>query len=170
MNSPWEKAALMALVRQCKPTLLFEMGTFTGATTVSLARAAGRGATVHTIDLPDEDISFGSEFAAGAVGSRLVERTANDAEIVSHRANTKRFDFTPFERKIDFIYIDASHEYEDVVSDNKIALRIVRPGGMIVWDDYKSSTPGVVRAICDLAQDHPVFNIELTRLACLQAK
>lgn len=163
-----EKASLMALVRHYKPQLLFEMGTFTGATTVSLARAAGKDATVHTIDLPDKEIVWGPAVRA-AIGRRLTERTESDASIIAHRCNTKSFDFAPFERKVDFVYIDASHEYHDVLHDSNAALRMVRPGGIVVWDDYQATIPGVVRALRELSRTHRIFQIELTRLAVLRA-
>ena len=36
----------------------------------------------------------------------------------------------------DFIYIDGSHEYQDVLSDLEGAWKIVKPGGIIAGDDY----------------------------------
>jgi hypothetical protein len=38
--------------------------------------------------------------------------------------------------QFDFIYIDGSHEAEDVLTDSALALRLVAPGGVIIWDDY----------------------------------
>jgi predicted O-methyltransferase YrrM len=37
---------------------------------------------------------------------------------------------------LDFIYIDASHEYTDVLADLEGAWNIVLPGGIIAGDDY----------------------------------
>ena len=36
----------------------------------------------------------------------------------------------------DFVYIDASHEYEDVLRDIKQCIRVVRKGGLIAGHDY----------------------------------
>ena len=41
-------------------------------------------------------------------------------------------EFSPF----DFILIDGCHTYEYAVADTRNALRVVRPGGVIVWHDY----------------------------------
>jgi predicted O-methyltransferase YrrM len=46
---------------------------------------------------------------------------------------------TPF----DFIYIDGSHKEVDVYFDTISSLRLIKPGGMILWDDYANlGTPG----------------------------
>ena len=42
-----------------------------------------------------------------------------------------------------FIYVDGSHKEPDVYSDTIDAVRLVRPGGVILWDDYCClTTPG----------------------------
>ena len=43
--------------------------------------------------------------------------------------------------------VDAGHEYEFVKADTETALRLIRPGGTILWDDYDPGWPGVVRAV-----------------------
>ena len=49
-----ERALLDGLVRLLRPKVIFELGTFTGATTKLLADAAPPQAVIHTIDLPAE--------------------------------------------------------------------------------------------------------------------
>ena len=42
-----------------------------------------------------------------------------------------------------FIYVDGSHKADDVYADTLQAVRLVRPGGVILWDDYCClTTPG----------------------------
>lgn len=45
----------------------------------------------------------------------------------------------------DIVYIDAGHEYESVLLDLTMFWRILRPGGVMIMDDYR--WPGVRRAI-----------------------
>lgn len=162
-----EKVALMTIIRHEHPRLIVEMGTYTGATTVAIARAAGTEAVVHTLDLPEDEIVWGDEVKS-AIGARLGERADSDAEIIAHRCSTRKFDFVPFEKTVDLVYIDASHEYEDVLHDSRAALRIVRPGGLIIWDDYQPAIPGVVRALDKLSREMPISHLSLTRLALLR--
>lgn len=47
--------------------------------------------------------------------------------------------------KFDFIYIDGSHLFEDVFVDAYFAVRLLSPGGLVVFDD--SSDPHVAKVI-----------------------
>jgi SAM-dependent methyltransferase len=47
----------------------------------------------------------------------------------------------------DAIYLDASHEYQDVVADLAAYWQVLRPGGVFIGDDYEPYWPGVVRAV-----------------------
>lgn len=47
---------------------------------------------------------------------------------------------------VDFCYIDASHEYEDVKADILAWLPKIRPGGLLAGDDYECY-PGVAKAV-----------------------
>jgi predicted O-methyltransferase YrrM len=50
---------------------------------------------------------------------------------------------------LDFVFIDASHEYEDVKSDIAVWLPKVRPGGIVAGHDFDGTFPGVVRAVTE---------------------
>lgn len=39
-------------------------------------------------------------------------------------------------RQFDLIYIDGSHYRDDVLVDSVLAWRVVKPDGLLVWDDY----------------------------------
>jgi predicted O-methyltransferase YrrM len=49
----------------------------------------------------------------------------------------------------DFVYIDASHEREDVAADLKAYFPLVRQGGVFAGDDYMSGWPGVITAVVE---------------------
>ncbi|MFC7304300.1 class I SAM-dependent methyltransferase [Streptomyces monticola] len=47
-----------------------------------------------------------------------------------------------------FVHIDASHMYDDVRGDIDITRRILRPGGVVALDDYRTErVPGVAAAV-----------------------
>jgi hypothetical protein len=151
-----ERVVLDGIARAKTPRVIFEFGTFTGRTTLLLALAAPE-ATVHTIDLPPTDASsdpVGSAFAGHPASSR----------IVGHRADSRTFDFEPLLGSVDLTFVDASHEYDEVVADSQHALAMTAPGGVVIWDDYHPRSRGVYRALNELGGSVPLNQISRTRL------
>jgi hypothetical protein len=52
-----------------------------------------------------------------------------------------------FNIKAGLIYIDAGHEHDEVYTDVSLYYNLLRPGGVMVCDDYTAGWPGVVSAI-----------------------
>jgi predicted O-methyltransferase YrrM len=169
---PAERLVLDALVRFKAPHTIFELGTWTGSSTVLLADAAPHGATVHTIDLPEENFSgkngwWGSN-GSGMVGQEFNGKPEYEDRIVSHRADLAAFDVTPFRSVVELVFIDDGHTYEDVRRDSQIGLEMVSPGGCVVWDDYAAPHSGSVRALNELAERIPLVQIAGTRFVAYQ--
>lgn len=59
---------------------------------------------------------------------------------------------------LDWIYVDGSHAYEQVLVDLENALKIMKPGGLILGDDYKWGgrwgKPGVTKAVDEFLEKH----------------
>lgn len=51
------------------------------------------------------------------------------------------------DNSLDFVFIDASHDYHDVKWDIENWLAKVKPGGILAGDDYCPHWPGVVQAV-----------------------
>lgn len=51
------------------------------------------------------------------------------------------------DQSVDFVFIDASHEYEDVLADIKAWYPKVKQGGLLAGHDYDDNWPGVKRAV-----------------------
>lgn len=52
---------------------------------------------------------------------------------------------------IDVVHLDAAHEYENVLADIRKYWKLLRPGGILLGDDYSRNWPGVVRAANEFA-------------------
>ena len=166
-----EVVALGAMVRILKPERILEIGTFEGNTTVNLAANAPPGARVFTLDLPPD---WGGQFGLGvpdihdnaAVGhhtGRQFKGSQYANKVTQLWGDSAEFDwdeFSPF----DFILIDGCHTYEYAVADTRNALRVVRPGGVIVWHDY-GMLEDVSLAVDEIAERMKVHAIRGTRLA-----
>ncbi len=165
-----EAQVLAVSIRTLRPGSLFEFGTFHGATTVQLAANAPADATVHTIDLAGDDPLRGDARTVDIVPvevGRCYRGTPWEGRIHQLFGDTTKFDFSQFEGKCDWIFVDASHAYECVAADTRSALRMIRPGGMIFWHDCVLAFPGVCRALEELGKTRPVFRVADTSLGCL---
>jgi len=58
-----------------------------------------------------------------------------------------------YDATFDFVYIDASHEYESVLADIKAYAKLVKPGGFLIGDDYFQNWPGVIKAVDEFAEE-----------------
>jgi SAM-dependent methyltransferase len=130
---------------------IFEIGTFEGGTTRLLADKAGEGAEVFTLDLPEAQFAWswtqiGTKFRGSAVEPRIKQLFGNSLE----------FDFSPYERSIDLVFVDAAHDYPHGFADSRTALRLVRPGGVVLWHDFDEHFPGLVHAIIEATAGLPL--------------
>jgi predicted O-methyltransferase YrrM len=149
-----EQLALARLVRERSPRTLFEIGTFNGRTTVTLAENAPQDATVYTLDLPVDGVANHALVAKERVfvekpaPGELVNRSTAARKVVQLLGDSARFDFNPYE--VDLVFIDGSHAFENVMNDSRRAIEMLRTGrGLIVWHDY-GEWEGVTRALDSL--------------------
>ena len=69
------------------------------------------------------------------------------------------------DESLDFVYIDAHHNYEYVRDDIREWSKKVRPGGIVSGHDYyvgKSGNTGVIRAVDEYVKEHGC-NLQLTQ-------
>ena len=116
-----------------------------------LAEALPEEGRVWTIDLPPTDFDS-TQSPDGFRGSQvgLAYRGSPAAvKITQLFGDSLEFDFAEFERFADIVLVDGGHEYEHGFSDTKTALRLVRQGGLVLWDDFEPYWYGLVGGICD---------------------
>jgi predicted O-methyltransferase YrrM len=161
---PAEQAVLDAVVRFTEPRTIFEFGTATGDGAVLLADAAPDGATVHTVDVPDQDLSANGPLSPDMIGRQFRSRSEYTNRIVQHRVDLASFDATPYRSAVDLVFVDDGHTYDDVTRDSRLALEMVAPGGCIIWDDYGPPHDGAIRALNELSARTPLVRIRGTCL------
>ncbi len=139
--------------------IVVEIGTFDGRTTLNLAINAA-SADVFTLDLPpDERAAFalapgerqyvdkpqpGARFRNCAPAWRGAAR-----RITQLLGDSAAFDWSPYQGKAGLVFVDGSHAYEYVRNDSETAMRLVAPGGIVLWHDY-GRWEGVSRALDEL--------------------
>ena len=59
-----------------------------------------------------------------------------DDKVTSRKSTTTDFLLDNFNMRVDLIYIDASHRAADVLSDAVLSDLMLKPGGILIFDDY----------------------------------
>ncbi|MFX0203711.1 MAG: class I SAM-dependent methyltransferase [Candidatus Hodarchaeota archaeon] len=160
-----EIASLAYIMRVLKPKLIFEIGTYVGSTTRLLALNTPPTSQILTLDLPQHLVKhkIGKEFHG----------TPEKERITQLHGNSKTFDFGPWYNKCDFVWVDACHAYEHVVSDSQNALNLCRIGGWIAWHDYRHTAwwSGVTRCVRGIHKSQPkLVHLQGTTIAVLPGK
>lgn len=164
------------------PVRIFEFGTCTGKTTYLLALNARVGTSgeprVVTLTLaPDQVAAY--QKAGGddprdthaAIKESAFTRfyytgTEMEPRITQLFGDSKAFDTTGHEGKYDLVFVDASHARSYVESDSRMAMRIVKPGGLVAWHDYRGPwrARGVWCTLNTLAKTHDLKLIKGTSI------
>jgi predicted O-methyltransferase YrrM len=153
---PWslggaEQLVLQALIRARDCRNAFEIGTFNGGTTRLLAETLPDDGRVWTIDLDPTEFDA-TQAPAGFDGSKVGAAFATSSarhKITQLLGDSLHYDFSPYWGSADLVLVDAGHEYPNGFADTKTALKLVRPGGIVLWDDYTPYWHGLVNGICD---------------------
>jgi hypothetical protein len=116
-----------------------QIGAFTGDATVWMVDNVL--VTKNSV-LEDVDIWTGSDEEEHQAMDWLdVERTYDSRiafrpNVIKYKMDSKEFLRSIEEPTYDFIYIDGDHTAEGVLQDAVLAWRLLKPGGIIAFDDY----------------------------------
>jgi predicted O-methyltransferase YrrM len=161
-----------------KPVSVLEIGTFDGNTARAFASVLqsynhimGREIPfmVYTLDLPVEAGSQGTD----GLNARYTQTGENSLKkevgcrykgsnlrkhIVQLLGDSMQFDATHFVQQyglMDFVFVDANHDYDHTHNDQLLASAVARKGALILQHDYARvhEWPGVTSAVETLARE-----------------
>lgn len=138
------------LFSQFEPKKILEIGSYEGASTCYLIeKLANRSAIeIHCIDTWEGGIEHRSSgIDMAAVESRFLHNTSlamskvsMSVTLVLHKGYS---DYSLASlisqsqiQSFDMVYVDGSHQAPDVLADAVMAFRLLRVGGIMVFDDY----------------------------------
>lgn len=162
---------MCALIKQRGYSDIFEFGTDLGKSALQFAVNSPPSARVYTIGLPEEmanrdklliDTSTHTNEVADLIPKsktgKAFRGTEYEKKIVQLYGDSTEYDFSEFERKFDFIYVDGGHKYNVVMSDAENALKMLKPKGVIIFDDY-DRVRDVRQALEDLSLKVPLMYV-----------
>jgi predicted O-methyltransferase YrrM len=166
---------LAYITKVLSPKTVFEIGTFRGRTAVNFALNAPDDAKIYTLDLPDEmrepiartSVDGDAHLVREPNPGRYFKDKDVATKIVQLFGDSTCFDFSPWYGKVDLVFVDGGHDYRTARSDTEKALRMVAPGGVIIWDNFAQygAYNDVTRAVLDAIPSEQVIQIEETELA-----
>jgi predicted O-methyltransferase YrrM len=148
------------LVPQINPTKILEIGSYEGASACYLIDSLSKNHAIeiHCVDTWDGGIEH-QEGGTAQTDMSSVERRfhsnieksiakkVNEVDIKIHKEYSDsaliKLLSNGMGNYFDFIYIDGSHQAPDVLVDAILSFKLLRVGGLIVFDDYLWSEKGV---------------------------
>ena len=163
--SDMELDYISRIVKGHDPKKIFEIGTFKGRTTLNLAANTKKDTIIYTLDLPETEMSK-TRLRIKSGEKKFIRKTRSgehfigtkyENRIIQIYSDSASFNYEPYLNKMDFVFIDGSHSYEDVINDTNIALKLLRKNkGIILWHDY--GWREVVQALNEMYLNDPLFS------------
>ena len=172
-----ELAKLCLIISWKQPRRVLEIGTYNGMTTFNMAINAPSNCKIYTIDLPDDTLpevpltemdEYISKYANAhfhtATGSYFKDRP--ELNITQLWGDSTTFDYSIIDGPVDVIFIDAAHDYIHKKRDTEIALKLLAPGGIILWHNFDDIfCPDVTKYLAELSTTHNIYQLRDTLLA-----
>jgi predicted O-methyltransferase YrrM len=139
---------------------ILEFGTFRGRSTYLMAKnSKDPNAQVYTVDI-GKSMDFSAkngetypDYVVGDVFQNHAEPSVK-SRVTQLIGDSSTMDFSAYTNSIGMVIVDGDHSYNGALSDISNALKMVKPGGYIVVDDYVRWWPGVLQAVDELARKH----------------
>ena len=144
-----------AIFDQHKPRNLLEIGSFEGRSACYIIEKCAAiiegGATLTCVDTWQGSVEHQSGGPVASVMSEVERRFDHNTRIAlykaSNRVTLRKVKQSSHDamatmiaagqlQSFDLIYIDGSHEAPDVLADAVLAFQLLRPGGVMIFDDY----------------------------------
>lgn len=146
LKSPQQERWFFTTARKAPDhAVIVEIGSFQGRSTVSFGLGClGSNKHIYAIDLFEGDNDM---YGSGDFQDQFM-RNIRSCGVESHVTPIKQHSLkvaATWDKPIDVLFIDGSHEYEDVKADFDAFYPHVKKGGIIAFHDIKGKWDGVIR-------------------------
>lgn len=81
------------------------------------------------------------------------------SNVTIHKMTSAEF-FKSFTEKVDWVYVDGAHSYDECLEDLIASYNLIKPGGWLIGDDYEwqltRGKPGVTKAVNEFVAKYKV--------------
>jgi len=130
-----------------------EMGSYKGRSAMALLSRMPVGAMLHAVDAWWDDKIY------AAFRTNLREHL-DAGRVTMHRATTSQAFGSLVGIEAEMVFIDAGHDYDNVVGDIQLARILMPRGGLLCGHDYCDQWPDVPRAVRDVVPGFKVVEGE----------
>ena len=158
--TPEQGHFLSLLVRLVGARQVLEIGTFTGYSALAMALALPPGGRLTACDVSEEWTSIGRQYWAQAgVADKI------DLHLAPAKDTLALLEMNRITRRFDLIFVDADKTGYEAYYE--VALRLIRPGGLIVLDYADRLLRMADEAVTDLRSGKPRGVFRLGSLAAV---
>jgi hypothetical protein len=151
MSSAVPRPAILYLAEQQKTGLVgAEIGVDEGLNAESILETLSVE-RLYLIDPYNDFLCGGLTFhqeGKAAIAERRLSRYGTRKSFIAHPAHEARLYVN---EPLDFVYIDANHEYDYVKQDIEDWVPMLKEGGLLCGHDFSADCPGVIRAVIEFA-------------------
>lgn len=124
---------LCRIARAIKAEQYFEIGTWLGLSAYNL-HLNSKDTGVYTLDIPPDH----EEIELYKIPEEVFGFYSKHIQSIHHlRADSKLFNYKPYSKSFDLVFIDGNHSFDYVINDSKIALELIKDEhSIIAWHDY----------------------------------
>ena len=134
-----DRKAIYFLISFLKPKKILEVGTHIGSSTLSIALAAkkynGKIDTIDIIDVNNKDLQYWSRFKSENSPEMNLKKSQCDQYVNFVTSNSINY-LKNTEKKYDFIFLDGSHNSNQVYIEVSYSLNLLEKNGVILLHDY----------------------------------
>jgi predicted O-methyltransferase YrrM len=146
LKSPHQEKWFYKSARQAPDrAVIVEIGSFKGRSTVSFGYGCeGTEKHIYAIDLFEGD---GKDYGQGEF-QKIFQSNVDRCGLTQYVTAIKKHSLEvakAWDKPIDILFIDGSHEYEDVKADFDAFYPFVKKNGIIAFHDIKGKWDGVIR-------------------------
>ncbi len=123
ISGAYQGKLLEFISRMIRPENILEIGTFTGYSTICMAKGLAPGGVIRTIEINDEITGFAeSFFRCAGLADKIIQYTGNALDIIEK-----------IDRSFDLIFIDGEKpEYPDYY---RLVMPKLKKGGFLLADN-----------------------------------